>query len=383
MHTKNRGLPSSPNSRTQIAEVRHPNRGFHRGNILRPTQKPCRVTKKLSSAIMNEDYELAAKIKTQLEDLQQKNSHISAPAGTIRGPGSPAPAPEAKQQQQYIREEPQYKASSDVSTLVGKGNTSPRQAPASPTAKGPATKENGKFVSDAGAGRHTTVQAMLEAGADPNSVDFQTGNSGLIAASETNHFDVVRLLVEAGANPNLRNRRGKTALHYTVENRYDKLTRYLVEEAGADVNIVDNTNKTPLQLAAPIPSLHQELQLMTHKKKKEEEENKANQPVSLGLVTVFLRTKGFPLEIGSTHNAADVTLAMSKLLNLQEIAKDLQIFEEAMGRERAMEDKEELLAVQDKWPNKNPNYFKFLIKVKRGSNSAAQMKFREVAYANK
>lgn len=47
---------------------------------------------------------------------------------------------------------------------------------------------------------------------------------------------------------------------------------------------------------------------------------------------------------------------------------------------RSLREDEKALDAKDKWPNTNPTYCKFVLKLKRGSPSDAQMKFREAMY---
>jgi len=55
------------------------------------------------------------------------------------------------------------------------------------------------------------VRVLLEAHADVN-VQAENGDSPLHDAAENGHEDVVKLLLDYGANPKLRNRDGKTPM---------------------------------------------------------------------------------------------------------------------------------------------------------------------------
>ena len=111
-----------------------------------------------------------------------------------------------------------------------------------------------------------------------------TGETPLIAAVRAKHLDVALLLVERGANPNLKGRYGETALlsaanqgetalvkalldkkakilpatakldrktglHFACEHGHTDIVRLLVD-AGADVNLADSGGEAPLGLAA-------------------------------------------------------------------------------------------------------------------------------------
>ena len=104
------------------------------------------------------------------------------------------------------------------------------------------------------------VKVLLEAGADP---DIQSDDDGSdegttalmkVASSYTCHFaenaqEMIRLLVTAGANLNLQDNAGKTALIHSVTQGYSvpmaKATQELIT-LGADLNIRDNASKTAL-----------------------------------------------------------------------------------------------------------------------------------------
>jgi ankyrin repeat protein len=57
------------------------------------------------------------------------------------------------------------------------------------------------------------------------------------------------LVDEKGADVNATGKYGKTTLHWTAENGYWDVVKYLVEN-GADVKATDNNGTTPLHLAA-------------------------------------------------------------------------------------------------------------------------------------
>lgn len=62
-------------------------------------------------------------------------------------------------------------------------------------------------------------------------------------------FEVVKMLVNNGANVNYQNRRGETALMFAVINPYHTdITQYLLQH-GANVNLIDNDGETALDKA--------------------------------------------------------------------------------------------------------------------------------------
>lgn len=99
-----------------------------------------------------------------------------------------------------------------------------------------------------------TVRMILEYGrADIDARNFD-GDTALHSAVKNKKNDVVRLLLEKGANINAKNNRGTTALHYATQ-LYDKSDKgridavQLLLEANADVKAVDCEGDTALHMA--------------------------------------------------------------------------------------------------------------------------------------
>ena len=83
---------------------------------------------------------------------------------------------------------------------------------------------------------------------DPN-IKNNKGDSLLHWASLNGHLDIVKCLVEEGkADPNIKNKNGKTPLYIAST---IKVVKYLVEEGKVDPNINGGCNEsTPLHLAS-------------------------------------------------------------------------------------------------------------------------------------
>ena len=100
--------------------------------------------------------------------------------------------------------------------------------------------------------RVNTCQVLLEYGADVNARwGARIGRTLLHDASYLQRPDIVRTLLNHGANVNLEDKKGRTPLHYGLKSYGDPrfaITKLLVKH-GADVNARDKYQETPLQLA--------------------------------------------------------------------------------------------------------------------------------------
>ena len=92
------------------------------------------------------------------------------------------------------------------------------------------------------------VKLLLDAGAEPNIADGY-GDTPLYSATKNRHTDVVKLLLDAGVEPNMPDKYGDTPLKLAVHNGRKEMVEVLVER-GAEPNIRDNSGRTPLHWAA-------------------------------------------------------------------------------------------------------------------------------------
>ena len=102
------------------------------------------------------------------------------------------------------------------------------------------------------------VRILLDAGANPNIQD-EDNRTALIHASEVFSYlaafdrDIIKAMLEAGADPNIKDSWGRTALMGFAQNDYrcdqDVITMLL--EAGADPELQDNDGNTALISCTP------------------------------------------------------------------------------------------------------------------------------------
>lgn len=119
-------------------------------------------------------------------------------------------------------------------------------------------KYSKQLITAAETGDLTKVMQLIKEGYDPNSQDKNSGITPLTQAALFGHVDVLKYLLQHGANPNQKDEYNGTALDAAIHNeptlqkkekQISKLVNVLIE-AGADVNNVSGgpeaTSTTPL-----------------------------------------------------------------------------------------------------------------------------------------
>jgi len=101
-------------------------------------------------------------------------------------------------------------------------------------------------------GRTEILRLMLAAGADLTDTN-RYGGTALIPAAEKGHPENVRLLLEAGVDPDHVNNLGWTALHEAIVLSdggpvHQEIVRLLID-GGANVNLADGNGVSPVTLA--------------------------------------------------------------------------------------------------------------------------------------
>ena len=101
----------------------------------------------------------------------------------------------------------------------------------------------------AGSGHVDIVKVLIENGANVNILDFEDFSTVLYRAAYTGHADIAKLLIQNGAHVNATMRYRETALHYAAEEGHCDVAKVLLQN-GADVNAVDCYKRTALHRAA-------------------------------------------------------------------------------------------------------------------------------------
>lgn len=95
----------------------------------------------------------------------------------------------------------------------------------------------------------SAISFLLEYGVDLNKQDDLDSSTALHYAVEKNNIELVKLLLENGADPNLKNEDDCTPVIIAAQEGYDKIVSLLIR-FNADLNIVDATGSTALHYAA-------------------------------------------------------------------------------------------------------------------------------------
>ena len=93
------------------------------------------------------------------------------------------------------------------------------------------------------------LRLLIEAGADVNAMEEEHGDTPLTLAAFGGHCECVSLLINSGANVNKKNKWDDTPLHRAVCGGHDACAELLIA-AGAKVNKKNKCGQSPLLLAA-------------------------------------------------------------------------------------------------------------------------------------
>jgi uncharacterized protein len=101
------------------------------------------------------------------------------------------------------------------------------------------------------------VTKLLDCGADPNTKDKQDGYSVLHNSFNYDNTDILSILLDHEGDVNSQNKRGTSLLHTALNHHKYKNPNYckyvkLLIDRGANVNIVDRNEFTPLRYAKDV-----------------------------------------------------------------------------------------------------------------------------------
>lgn len=142
------------------------------------------------------------------------------------------------------------------------------------------------------------IQLILEKGASPNMRDAEE-NTALHIAMQNDDTELEQLLLKKGAYPNAQDAKGNTALHIAAQNNDTELAKLLLEK-GADPNMRDAKGNTPLHIAALSPVSLELVQLLLKKHIKDYDE-----PLLLAARHSCENTVKALLEKGANPNARE------------------------------------------------------------------------------
>ena len=92
------------------------------------------------------------------------------------------------------------------------------------------------------------IKLLIEAGANVNAKE-NDGRTPLMCAADKGHSEIVKLLIENGADVNAKNNYGHTSLMCAAGKGHTEIVKLLIEK-GANVNAKNNYGRTPLMYAA-------------------------------------------------------------------------------------------------------------------------------------
>ena len=101
----------------------------------------------------------------------------------------------------------------------------------------PQRREKG-LIRAAEDGRLDLVRNLLEAGANPNAKS-DGDVTVLIWAAARGHVEVVKVLLQSGAEPNARTRKGRTAIEIAMQEGHDHVAALLRENGEAGIQHAD------------------------------------------------------------------------------------------------------------------------------------------------
>ncbi|RCH97533.1 hypothetical protein CU098_009340 [Rhizopus stolonifer] len=143
------------------------------------------------------------------------------------------------------------------------------------------------------------VKALLDAGANPSETD-NAGYSPLHEAALRGKAEVVRLLLENDADVNCRGADMDTPLHDAAENGYPEIVQLLLDY-GADITVKNAKGQTPLDIALQEENDEIERLLKDHKDTKPKKRKADLQPESPTSPTGVFDMKAHARQLSGQH----------------------------------------------------------------------------------
>jgi ankyrin repeat protein len=109
-----------------------------------------------------------------------------------------------------------------------------------------------------------TIRAALDNGADINALDEPEGTSLLHNAVEGEHIDIVKLLIERGANVEIENSSGETPLFETAVHECPQVAEFLIQSGADYKRTFDYASRTLLHITALHNSVMTAIVLINH-----------------------------------------------------------------------------------------------------------------------
>jgi ankyrin repeat protein len=111
-------------------------------------------------------------------------------------------------------------------------------------------RDDETWVNSAAFGDLDEVRIVLRCGADPNVPDVN-GETALFGAQHAGRADIVAVLLEYGANPDVQRNDGWTVLHGAITGGEYDVAKLLVE-SGANLELAEEKGQTPLYFATDL-----------------------------------------------------------------------------------------------------------------------------------
>lgn len=90
------------------------------------------------------------------------------------------------------------------------------------------------------------LKKLVTNAAQANIADGVNGNKPIHIAAQNGHFEIVKFLVETGADVNSKNGKGNTAIHMSVGYDYYHISKYLLDQGG-DGNVTNDLGHIALR----------------------------------------------------------------------------------------------------------------------------------------